>query len=355
MINQLSIGGKKVKWPIVQGGMGIGISKASLASAVASEGGVGVISAAGLGMFEKSVDRAKSMRDALTSEIRKARSMSKGVLGVNIMVAMTNFADLAKTAIKEKIDVIFAGAGLPLDLPKYLEKDSDTKLVPIVSSLRAAKIIVKKWWNAYKKVPDAFVLEGPKAGGHLGFKTHQIDDPSFALEVILKELVEGLKPLEIKHQQAIPVIAGGGIYTGSDIARILKLGASGVQMGTRFVTTHECDASHAFKQSYIDSSKEDITLIKSPVGLPGRAIMNSFIEQVEEGNKHPVSCPFDCIKTCGKESAPYCISLALYNAQRGRLDNGFAFAGTNAYKAMSIISVKQVFDTLIEEYALATQ
>ncbi|MGM0436569.1 MAG: NAD(P)H-dependent flavin oxidoreductase [Bacillota bacterium] len=350
MLNQLSIGSLKVKWPIIQGGMGIGISKAGLASTVANQGGVGVISAAGLGMFQKSEDRGASMMDALKKEIGKARSMTKGILGVNIMVAMTNFADLVKTAINEKIDVIFAGAGLPLDLPKYRDKASNTKLVPIVSSARAAKIIVKKWWDKYKTVPDAFVLEGPKAGGHIGFKSKQIDDPAYKLESLIPQVLEGIKPLEATTGMSIPIIAAGGIYTGEDIAKAFELGASGVQMGTRFVTTHECDADLAFKQSYIDSEIEDMAIITSPVGLPGRAINNSFLKSVRNGEKHPVNCPFDCIKTCGKKDAPYCISLALKNAQKGKLKSGFAFAGANAYRAKEIISVEALFTELINQY-----
>jgi len=350
MLNQLSIGSLKVKCPIIQGGMGIGISKAGLASAVANQGGVGVISAAGLGMFQKTENRGVSMMNALKNEIRKARSMTKGILGVNIMVAMTNFKDLVKTAISEKIDIVFAGAGLPLDLPKYREAPSNTKLVPIISSARAAKIIMKKWWDRYKTLPDAFVLEGPKAGGHIGFKESQIDNPAYQLEALLPEVLKTVKSFESLRGKSIPVIAAGGIYTGKDIAKVLELGASGVQMGTRFVTTHECDADHAFKQSYINSKKSDMAIITSPVGLPGRAIQNTFLTSVKIGEKHPVSCPFDCIKTCGKKDAPYCISLALHNAQKGNLEKGFAFAGANAYKAEKIISVESLFSELIDQY-----
>ncbi len=350
MNKHLSIGGIIAKKPIIQGGMGIGISKASLASAVANAGGIGVISAAGLGMFDKAENMFHSMRDALKKEIGLTRAKTNGIIGVNIMVAMTNFKALVQTAVDENIDVLFVGAGLPLDLPEYRFATSKTKFVPIVSSLRAAKLIIKKWWGKYRDVPDALVLEGPKAGGHLGFKPSQIDDPEYSLETLLKQMVEGIKPLEELTNRTIPVIAAGGIYTGADIARMFELGADGVQMGTRFVTTHECDADAAFKQMYLDCQQSDIGIIKSPVGLPGRAIINPFLKSVALGEKNPVNCPFDCIHTCPKQSAPYCISLALENGRKGRMKNGFAFAGTNAYRAETIISVQTLMETLEREF-----
>lgn len=348
----LTIGHLKAKLPIVQGGMGVGISMANLASAVANIGGIGVLSAAGNGMFEKTKGRTfeENNLDAFVSEIRKAKALTKGILGVNIMVAMTQFKDMVKAAIEEKIDIIFAGAGLPLDLPKYLIEGAKTKLVPIISSARAAKIITQKWLSQHNYLPDAFVIEGPKAGGHLGFKESQLEDPNYQLENILGEVKEILAPFEAQANKKIPIIVGGGIYTGEDIYKFLALGADGVQMGTRFVTTEECDASIEFKQMYINAKKEDIMIISSPVGLPGRAIRNEYLNQVALGNKHPFSCPFDCIHSCKREEAPYCISLALYNAKRGKLTHGFAFAGTNAYRADKITSVKTLIESLIEEF-----
>ncbi len=351
-MKELQIGDLTIKLPIIQGGMGIGVSMSGLASAVANEGGVGVIAVAGLGMFEP--DYAKDFLGAniraLKKEIKKARERTNGVLGVNIMVALTNFADLVKTSIAEGIDIIFSGAGLPLNLPQYLTKGSKTKLVPIVSSGRAAKILCSKWKEQYDYLPDAIVIEGPKAGGHLGFKRQQLEDPDFALEKVLPEVIANVKPFEEKYNQKIPVIAAGGIYTGCDIKNIMKLGASGVQLGTRFVTTEECDASLAFKETYINSSKEDMEIINSPVGMPGRAIHNEFIEKVNNGKKRPVRCPYKCLSTCKIESTPYCIVSALVSARNGRLNHGFAFAGSNAYLATKITSVKETFMALIKEF-----
>jgi nitronate monooxygenase len=352
IMEQLVVGDKVAKTPIVQGGMGIGISLANLAAAVANEGGIGVISAAGVGMFEwKTDDFNYNNIEGLRQEIRKAKSMTNGLLGVNIMVALSNFEDLAKVCIDEKIDFIFAGAGLPLNLPEYLNGSTHTKLVPIISSGRGAKIITQKWLRKYNYLPDAFVLEGPKAGGHLGFKYEQLEDEEYSLENLLPSVISALEPFEKEHNKKIPIIVGGGIYNGSDIHYFLKNGASAVQMATRFVTTNECDASDGFKQSYIDAKKEDIVFIKSPVGLPGRAINNPYLEDVEKGLKHPFTCPYDCIITCKKEEAPYCITLALLNAKKGKMRNGFAFAGSNAYKATDIVSVHDLIETLKLEYS----
>ena len=248
------------------------------------------------------------------------------------------------------IDIIFSGAGLPLDMPSYLTNGSKTKLVPIISSGRAAKILCKKWLNKYDYPPDAFVVEGPKAGGHLGFKAEQLDDPAFALENLVRDAVEAVKEFEIKYERIISIIAAGGIYTGEDIRNFLDMGAAGVQMGTRFVATNECDAHEAFKKAYIDAKKEDLVVIKSPVGMPGGAVRNDFIAHVNNGAKKPFRCPYHCIKTCDSEKSPYCIALALVNARDGRLKNGFAFAGSNAYRIDKIISVKELIDSLKEEY-----
>ncbi len=332
--------------------MGVGVSLSGLASAVANEGGVGVISSAGLGLLYKkfSSDFLEASIYGLKEEIRLAREKTKGIVGVNIMVAMSNFVDMVKASIAEKIDVIFAGAGMPLELPSYLTKDSTTKLVPIVSSARAARLICEKWVSKYDYLPDAVVVEGPKAGGHLGFKPEQIEDEKYSLENLIPEVIAELKPFEKKYGRKIPVIAAGGIYTGEDMYNIMKLGAAGVQMGTIFVTTNECDASDSFKQAYIGAKQEDIGIIKSPVGMPGRAIFNEFLDKVKQGTKQPITCPFKCIRTCEVSSSPYCIIIALINAVKGNFNGGYAFAGTNAFKATTIISVKETMATLLKEF-----
>lgn len=340
------------KVPIVQGGMGVGISLSGLASAVANAGGVGVISSAGLGVIyrEHSSDFNKASIYGLKEELRKAREKAKGIIGVNIMVALTNFADMVRTAIEQKADIIFAGAGLPLNLPSYLTEGAKTKLAPIVSSARALKVICRRWIGEYGYVPDAVVVEGPKAGGHLGYSKEQLNDESYSLEHIVPEVVAVAREIGAKYGREIPVIAGGGIYTGEDILKMMVLGADGVQMGTRFVTTEECDAAQEFKQSYLDARAEDIEIIQSPVGLPGRAINNSFLDKVKEGLTKPKACPFNCIKTCDVTHSPYCIMLALYNAFRGRLDKGYAFCGANAWRSDRIVSVKELIESLKSEF-----
>jgi NAD(P)H-dependent flavin oxidoreductase YrpB (nitropropane dioxygenase family) len=349
------IGNTEIKLPIIQGGMGVGISLSGLASAVANAGGVGVISCAGLGLLYPKVKGAYTEKciAGLKEEIRKAREKTRGVIGVNIMVALSNYADMARTAIKEKIDVIFAGAGLPLDLPSYLTPDSETKLAPIVSSSRAARVICDKWNNNYGYLPDAIVVEGPKAGGHLGFKKEQLSDDNYALEVLIPEVVSVASGYKTKKH--IPVIAAGGISTGKDISRFIALGASAVQMGSIFVTTEECDASRTFKEVYINSKPEDIQIIESPVGMPGRAINGEFIRKIKEGITKPLSCPFHCIKTCDHTKSPYCIIKALYNAAKGNMSKGYAFAGSNAFLSQKISSVKEVFESLKREFTLAAQ
>jgi nitronate monooxygenase len=354
-LHPLNIGGLISRVPIVQGGMGVGISMSGLASAVANEGGIGVISAAMPGIHEPdcAVNGEQANIRVLRREIRRARLMTNGILGVNIMVALTDYGNMVRTAIEEGIDIIFAGAGLPLDLPGYLAETSRTKLSPIVSSGRAAKLICKKWHSRYNYLPDAVVVEGPKAGGHIGFKAQQIENPSFALERLLIDVIKALEPFETAAERPIPVIAAGGIYTGKDIYDILALGAAGVQLGTRFVATFECDADPAFKQTYVDARKDDMVVIKSPVGLPGRAVNNRFLEAVEKGGKAPFKCPYQCLRTCDSEKSPYCIAMALGNAKKGRFKYGFAFAGQNAYRVDRIVSVNELISSLIHEYSLA--
>jgi len=353
---ELKIGHLVSRLPIIQGGMGVGISMSGLASAVANAGGIGVIAGAMAGITEKDVSTngLEANCRALTREIREAKKKSRGIIGVNIMVALTHFTDMVKTAISEKIDIIFAGAGLPMDLPGFLKDGDQTKLVPIVSSGRAAALICKRWFQRYGYLPDAFVVEGPKAGGHLGFKADQLDDPKFSLENLVRDVVGRVKEVEAQRGIPIPVIAAGGVYNGEDIRRFMDLGASGVQMGTRFVATHECDADEAFKQSYVDASEDDLMVIKSPVGLPGRALKNKFLVDVAAGQRRPFRCPYHCIKSCDPEKSPYCIGLALASARRGKLKNGFAFAGANAFRVDKIVSVQELMRSLEADYDLAT-
>ncbi len=356
----LKFGDLVARIPIIQGGMGVGVSLSGLASAVANEGGVGVIATAMIGMKDPNRKKDPVGADSriLTDEIRKAHeNMTDGLLGVNIMCALTNFKELVTTAIAEQVDIIFSGAGLPLDLPQYLKEVSNdlkekvrTKLVPIVSSGRAANILCRKWLSKFDYLPDGFVVEGPRAGGHLGFKPEQLNDPAFSLEKIVADVIQAVKPYAEKAQRQIPVIAAGGVYTGGDIAKFLRMGAAGVQMGTRFVATHECDADIAFKKAFVDARREDVTIIKSPVGLPGRALKNSFLEDVSRGKRSPRKCVFKCLRSCDEQKAPYCIAQALLNAYKGKLKNGFVFAGANAYLVDKIVSVRELFNSLKEEF-----
>lgn len=356
----LEIGDLIARLPIVQGGMGVGISLAGLASAVANQGGIGVIAGAMIGMGEPDVAKnpVEANIRALRNEIIRARELSSGIIGVNIMVALTTFTQMVKTAIENKVDIIFSGAGLPLDLPKYLlelceqkKEEFKTKLVPIVSSGRAASVLAKKWLSKFGYLPDAFVVEGPKAGGHLGFKPDEISSSAHALDIIVPDVINVVKPFEDKKGKAIPVIAAGGIYSGRDIRKFLELGARGVQMGTRFVATHECDADIRFKEAYLAASEDEITIIKSPVGMPGRALFNEFVEASREGKKKPFKCIFHCIHTCNPAETPYCIAQALINAKRGNLKSGFAFCGANVHKVNKIISVEELIKNLENEYS----
>lgn len=351
----LKIGDLNIPVPIIQGGMGVGISLSGLASAVANMGGVGVIATVAIGVVSDVpyTTYNESSIVALRHEIRKARSLSKGVIAVNIMNVLTNFSDMVKTSIEEGIDIIFSGAGLPLDLPKYIGEGIKTKLVPIVSSGRAASILCSKWMSNFNYLPDALVVEGPKAGGHLGFKPKDIEKPEMELENLLAEVLEVTKEVKEKYDKDIPVIAAGGIYTGEDIYDIIEKGASAVQLGTRFVGTHECDADIEFKNTFINSNEEDIEIIKSPVGLPGRSFSNKFIKDSEAGLNRPKGCKYNCIKSCNPKTTSFCISDALIAAFEGRIEDGFVFTGSNGYRIDKITSVEQIFNELTEEYAKA--
>lgn len=347
----LKIGNLTINPPIIQGGMGIRVSGAKLASAVANTGCAGIIASTGIGLFEDfhGEELWKFNGESLRAEIRKARSLTKGIIGVNIMVALTDYENLVKVSVEENVDMIIAGAGLPLDFPKFLN-GKDIKLIPIVSSAKALELIIRRWKGRYNKMPDAVVVEGLKAGGHLGYSAESLaNGTAMDLEQIVKEVIALANTFDPK----IPVIAAGGIFDGNDIAHFLRLGAAGVQMATRFVCTDECDVHENFKKAYINSKAEDITIIKSPVGLPGRVINSSFVEKIKKGLTVPFKCTYKCLRTCEPDKAPYCIAKVLSNASRGKLDESFVFAGSNAYKCKEIMPVKVLVEQLTKELAAA--
>jgi len=354
-LKSFTIGDIRIPVPVIQGGMGVGISLSGLASAVANMGGIGVISTVGIGLVHNNLalNFRQNNIEALKNEIQKARTMTRGILGVNVMSVLTNFSDLVKTSIEEGIDLIFSGAGLPLDLPKYLDGNKKTKLVPIVSSARAANIISNKWKQAYDYLPDAIVVEGPKAGGHLGFRPEEILMESHELKYLVSDVLKVTVDLKEKYDKDIPVIAAGGIFTGADIYNIIESGASAVQMATRFIATKECDASEAFKNAIINGSKDDVRIIKSPVGLPGRAIYNKFLQEAMAGKRKPLNCKYHCIKSCDPDTTPFCIANALVAACNGNLDEGFVFSGANIGLVNRMTTVQEVFSELEKEYNIA--
>ena len=335
------------KLPIIQGGMGIGVSGWRLASAVATAGGIGIISGAQSGFKQK--DFAKNTVEAnmraFRDEIRKARENTKGIIGVNIMVAMKNYAEFVKVAVDEKVDLIISGAGLPLTLPELVE-GSQTKIVPIVSSLRAAELIMRRWKKKFEKEPDAIIVEGPEAGGHLGFKKEELENNSAPdVYTIVKDICGYLNEKNL----SIPVIAAGGIFHGDDIVKALKAGASGVQMATRFVATHECDADDAFKKAYVAAKKEDIVIMQSPVGLPGRALKNPLLEIINKGQRVPVSKCYNCVHKCDPKTTTFCITEALINAVEGDLDHSLLFVGSRVGEVNRIQGVQEIVDELVTE------
>ena len=350
-VKPLFIGDLEIKIPIIQGAMGVMISRASLASAVANCDGAGTIASVGLGYGtkENETDFVKSSREGLQNEIRRAKKLTRGVVGVNIMVALSNYEDLVRTAVKEEVDFIVSGAGLPLRLPEFT-KGTSIKLIPIVSSARAIDIIIRAWRKRYNRLPDAIVVEGPLAGGHLGFKFEDLRaHKENMLEDIVVDTLKAVKEYERGSGINMPVIAAGGIFDGKDVAKFLKLGAKGVQIATRFVATFECSVAREFKELYLAAGEEDVVLIKSPVGMPGRAIRTEFIDRVMHGERIPIKCGYRCLKTCDPRTTPYCIMQALYNAVEGNVDNAVVFAGSNVSKVKKIISVKELMDDIVSE------
>ena len=346
----IKVGDKCSKYPIIQGGMGVGVSMHKLAGNVSKEGGIGIISIADIGYQEEDFEKnpMKANIRAIGKEIKKAREIAgkDKIIGVNIMVALQNYSEIVKECIRQKIDLIISGAGIPKELPQYV-KGTITKIAPIVSSLRCCKLIVSYWIKKYNYVPDMIVIEGPEAGGHLGFKNEELKENSKPkLENITIEVVEYIKGVEKETGKNIPVIVAGGIWNSKDIKKFISLGASGVQMATRFVATEECDASIEFKKAYVNAKNEDIKIINSPVGMPGRALNNKFINKIEQ-EKNKIDRCYNCIKTCNVKNSPYCITKALINSVKGEVDNGLIFCGSNVGKIKEIVSVHNLMQELV--------
>lgn len=349
----LKIGDLLVKLPIIQGGMGVGVSMSNLAAAVAREGGIGIISGAQVGYKEENFRKQNDVANinGLIKEIRKARELApEGLIGVNFLAATNNYADMVRTAVKEKVDLIISGAGIPKNLPE-LVMGSTTKIAPIVSSAKAADTIVKLWKKRYDRLPDLIVVEGPEAGGHLGFRKESLLDGSApSILDITSDIVESLKKFEEKYAQKIPVIAAGGLFSGADIRAAFEVGAAGVQIATRLVATKECDAHENFKQAYIDATEDDIELVVSPVGLPGRAIINDFTKRVKAGQEKVSAC-YRCLDGCNPGTTPYCITEALIASVTGDTTNGLVFVGSNGHKVKKMSTVKEIINDIKAEYS----
>ena len=372
-LRPLVIGKLKAVRPVIQGGMGVGISLSSLAGAAAKAGGIGIISTAQIGFsrpdFKKNPMEANLK--AIHTELEKARKIApEGILGFNIMVATKEYAKYVKEAVKAGADVIISGAGLPIDMPKFVKEAEGredcssrrTMIAPIVSSVKSAMVICRMWDRKYQTAPDVVVVEGPRAGGHLGFSREQLTEYGADTDHVAETYDEGKYDSEIrgiidlvksfaeKYGKKIPVISAGGVFDHKDVLHHLALGADGVQVGTRFVTTEECDAPMAYKKAYLDAGQEDIVIVKSPVGMPGRAIKNKFLEQVSKGPLKVEWC-FQCLEHCNPAQVPYCITKALINAAEGRIDDALLFCGSNAYRCEKIETVEDVMKELCGEGA----
>ena len=386
-IKALKIGDLVLQRPVIQGGMGVGISLHKLAGAVAASGGMGLISTAQIGFREPDfkTNFVEANLRAIRREMQKAREIApKGAIGFNIMVATKHYDLWVKEAIKSGADAIVSGAGLPVRLPEYAQAAYEemkagiadakenceefckqavkkVKLAPIVSSAKSAQVICRLWDRKYKQVPDFVVVEGPLAGGHLGFSREELaeygadtkDVPHTynqeAYDKEVRSIMEVVKTYEEKYQKHIPVVTAGGIYTHEDVKHQFELGAEGVQVATRFVTTEECDAPDAYKQAYINAKKEDIVITQSPVGMPGRAILNPFLQQIKDGVRPAIKTCFQCLEHCDIKTIPYCITKALVNAAEGDEDNALLFCGSNAYRAEKIEKVDDVMKELVGE------
>ncbi len=356
-LKPLVIGDLEIKIPIIQGGMGVRLSLAPLAAAVANCGGGGTIASVGLppDTEENRKDKLGCQREYLQQEIRSARELSNGVIGVNIMVALSNYEDMARTAAKEGVDYIISGAGMPISLPEFA-KGSSVKLLPVISSARGASLLIKTWKRRYNRFPDALIVEGPLSGGHIaGYNLEQLrslkekmrKEP--LLENSVKDVLELVGEYEKEYKISIPVIAAGGVFDGKDVDRFLRLGAKGVQMGTRFIATFECSAAKEFKDLYVAACDDDIVFIQSPVGMPAKALKTKFSDKIMRGEGAPSICDYQCLRTCDPARVPYCIAKALVNAAKGNLDEGIVLAGTNVSKITKIVSVKELMNEIVSE------
>ena len=350
MIHPLKIGKYEVPFPLIQGGMGVRVSGGRLAGHVAKCGGVGLVAAAGIAMnspFFNGRNYLQAELEAFKAELAKAYEIAPdGVIGVNVMVALSDFETLVRAAIDGGAKVIVCGAGLPLTLPELTAHAPEVALVPIVSSVRAAQLIAKKWEKAYNRLPDAVVVEDPDtAGGHLSEKLENIGTGEYDQYATVRGVKEFFRS---DYGKAVPVIAAGGIWDRADLLHALEEGADGVQMASRFVATEECDAADSFKQAYINCRKEDIGLIMSPAGLPGRAILTNQEKILLHDQVKNIACTTGCLKKCSyKETGErFCIVTALDRAQRGDVETGLVFCGSNAWKAERITTVAEIFDEL---------
>lgn len=346
----IQIGTKRLEVPVIQGGMGVGISLGRLAGAVAACGGMGCISAAHPGYRE-----ADFRRDPLTANLRalkeeiaraKGYAEGRGLVAVNLMVAMRQYDALARAAVEGGADALISGAGLPLELPG-LTAGSGVALAPIVSSGRAARLILKTWDKKYSTTADFIVVEGQGAGGHLGFKAADLLDGTVqTLEEILPDVLAEAAPYEEKYGHKIPVFVAGGGLTGEDLVRFRAMGAAGIQAATAFIVTKECDASQGYKDVILNARGADVRIIHSPVGMPGRAVETELVRRVEGGERIPPHWCAGCIKGCDPAQTRYCITHALIEAAKGNREEGLFFCGSGVDRADRMTTVTQV----MEEY-----
>ncbi len=358
--NKLKIGKHIIKTPIVQGGMGVGISWSGLAGSVSKEGGLGVISSVGTGYYDNKehVQRLVAERplevenfyskEALIKIFADARKIcGKKPLACNVLYAINDYGRVVADSCEAGADIIITGAGLPTNMPEFTEGYPDVALVPIVSSAKALKIICKRWQKRYDRLPDAVILEGPKSGGHQGFTYDQCALEENQLENLVKPVVE-----EAAKWGNIPVIAAGGVWDKKDIDEMMDLGASGVQMGTRFIGTHECDAHDNFKDVLLNAKEEDIQLMGSPVGYPARGVRTNLTKLVEKREGPAIKCISNCVAPCNRgveaKEVGFCIADRLSDAYEGNLELGLFFSGTNGYRINEIISVKELMKKLTE-------